>query len=111
MNRTERRSWDRYVAEAREVFSEVDLGGDNVIRVYIPTAEQAERLQRASRDSGIWDQLDALMGTENVTKLREVAENAPITALSGLLNDILIDLGLQDGVPSVDTGNSPTSSS
>jgi hypothetical protein len=109
MNRTERRSWDRYVAEAREVRSEVDLPNGEVLTIYIPSAEQAERLQKAGRESGIWEQLDALLGTENVIKLRAVAEDAPITALNNLMEDVLTDLGLRDAVE--DLGNSVASSS
>lgn len=110
MNRTERRSWDRYVAEAREVRAEIDLGNDKVLTVYIPTAEQAQRLQEASREAGIWEQLDALMGSENCAALREVAQDAPITALNDLMADVLTDLGLREAQP-VDLGNSPASSS
>lgn len=110
MNRTERRSWDRYVAEAREVKSEIQIGEDEILTVYIPTAEQAEKLQKASREAGIWEQLDALLGVENTAKLRAVAEDAPITALNSLMTDVLCDLGLREATPG-DLGNSPASSS
>jgi uncharacterized protein YqeY len=109
MNRSERRSWDRYVAEARETKSEIDLGESGVITVYIPTADQANQFQQAIQSADIWQQLAALMGEENVVKFREVAADAPITALNKLMEDILVDLGISDA-PAPEPGNSSTSS-
>lgn len=111
MNRTERRSWDRYVAEAREVHAEVELSEGEVLTIYIPTAEQAERLQSGMQRGDLWGQLDALLGTENCAKLREVAKDAPITALNSLMEDVLADLGMRDASDPGDPGNSSASSS
>jgi hypothetical protein len=111
MNRTERRSWDRYVAEAREVKSEIDLPDGTVLTVYIPTADQVNRLSKADAEADIWGQLEALLGSENLTALRAVAEDAPVTALTSLMEDVLGDLGMRDVAPVVSTGNSDTSSS
>lgn len=91
-NRSERRSWDSYVREAKEVYSEIDLG-DEVIRVYIPSSNAMDKIG-ATDDQ--WTQLAALLGEENCARLREVAGDAPVTALQKLVEDVFADLGLSD---------------
>lgn len=109
MNRTERRSWDRYVAEARAVRSEIDLGDGDVLVVQVPSADRVNQLNDAMQDprlqADIWAQLEAVLGPEDAGRLRTVAADAPVTALTKLFQDILSDLGLSDA------GNSPASSS
>ena len=89
-NRRERRNWDKYVSEAREVFSEVEIG-DVLLTVYIPSADAIAALNESD---DLWVQLEAVLGSENFAALHEVAAEAPVTALSNLLGDILKDLGL-----------------
>lgn len=89
-NRSERRSWDKYVAEAKKVRSEI-LIGDKVLTVYIPSAKQMEKF---TETGDVWEQIAALMGDDNAAKIREVAEDAPVTALNALIEDVLGDLGL-----------------
>lgn len=92
-NRTEKRSWDKYVAEAKETFSTVKLPDGTELVVYIPSADAIAGL---SDDAPLWDQIAAIMGAENAGKLRAVADDAPVTALRGLLEDVMGDLGLSD---------------
>lgn len=93
MNRREKRSWDKYVSEARETFAEVELPNGETLTVYIPTADAIAGM---SESADLWTQIDAIMGTENANKLREHAGDAPVTALRGLLSDVMDDLGLSD---------------
>lgn len=93
-NRRERRNWDQYVSEAREVFSEIELPSGEVLTIYIPTADALENMTAAEGD--LWGQLAAVLGEENCAKFREVAEDVPVTALSNILMDVLEDLGLND---------------
>lgn len=89
-NRSARRSWDSYVKEAKETRSEIEIG-DEVITVYIPTADA---MTRFTETSDLWEQIGFLMGDENAAKVREVAADAPVTALNALIADVLSDLGL-----------------
>lgn len=89
-NRSDRRKWDQYVADAKETRSEVEIG-DEVLTVYIPSAKQMETFNESG---GVWDQISSLMGEENAAKIRKVAEDAPVTALNNLIADVLADLGL-----------------
>jgi len=93
-NRAQRRSWDKYVSEARKVSATVDLGNEEIV-VYVPSSAQMKQLGEAS-ETDIWAQLRAILGTENAEKLEAVAGDAPITAIQALLSDILSDLGLAD---------------
>lgn len=94
-NRSERRSWDKYVRESKETYAEVDLGDEGVIKVYIPSSNDMEKLQSLS-DTDQWGQIYALMGEENGEKLKRVAGDAPVTALRSLMTDVMADLGLSD---------------
>lgn len=94
MNRSERRSWNRYVAEAQSVTSEIDLGTEeapDILTVRIPTTEQMAKYTQAE---DIWDQVEALLGEENADRVRAVAAGAPVTALMNLLEQVTSDLGL-----------------
>lgn len=93
-NRREKRSWDKYVSEARAVTSEIDLG-DEVLTVYIPSSDQMEKLSDL-KDTDQWGQIYALLGEENGAKLRAVAGDAPVTALRELMKDVSADLGMSD---------------
>lgn len=116
INRRERRHWDRYVAEARDVYSEIVLseavpadhegaGHDaEVIRVYVPTVDKLNRLNGAEQNGDVWEQLEVLLG-EDTGRFRARAADAPITALVKLIGDIVTDLGL-----SASPGNEPASS-
>lgn len=110
MNRSERRSWDRLVAEAREVTSEIELPDGEVLVVHVPNADHATAFQRSliDPDASAWDQLALLLGEGNLAKLKLVAEDVPFTALTALLEGVLEDLGLR---AVADAGNSPASSS
>lgn len=91
-NRRERRNWDQYVTEAREVFSEIELPSGEVLTIFIPTADAIENMTAAEGD--LWGQLAAVLGDENCEKFRAVAQDVPVTALSNILMDVLEDLGL-----------------
>lgn len=115
-NRQERRHWNRYVAEARDVYSEIVLSeavdpdheGNGhpaeIIRIYVPTVDRLNRLNEAEQSSDVWAQLEVLLG-EDTDRFRAVAADAPITALVKLIGDIISDLGL-----SASPGNVPASS-
>lgn len=115
-NRKERRHWNRYVAEARDVWSEIVLseaveadhegpGHDaEVIRIYIPTVEKLNALNQAEQTGDVWQQLEVLLG-DDTDRFRAVAADVPITALVNLINDIISDLGL-----TASPGNVPASS-
>lgn len=90
-NRSERRSWDKYVSEARETFSEFDLPNGETITVYIPSADAVDSMDDSDP---LWTQIEKVMGSENAEKLREVAGDQPVTALSALLADVMADLGI-----------------
>ncbi|WP_226351483.1 MULTISPECIES: hypothetical protein [unclassified Pseudonocardia] len=94
-SRSERRSWDAYVRESREKYSEVDLGAEGVVRVYVPSSTAMERLSTLDANDQ-WSQIDVLFGDENGAKLRRVAGDEPITALQALVTDVMRDLGLDD---------------
>lgn len=89
-NRSERRSWDKYVSEAKETRSEIEIG-DEVLTVYIPSADA---MTKFTETSDLWEQISLLMGDENAVKVRAVAADAPVTALNALIADVLTDLGL-----------------
>lgn len=106
-NRKERRHWDRYVKDAQDVCSEVELSDGTVITIYVPSADSLGELNRAELENdpgtAIWKQMAVLMGADNAELFRaDGAGEAPVTALMKLLNDILADLGL-----STDPGNAP----
>lgn len=118
-NRKERRHWDRYVAEARDVYSEIVLaeavesGADGpdspgrdaeVIRIYVPTVDRLNELNQAEQSGDVWQQLEVLLG-DDTPRFRAAAADAPITALVKLIGDIIGDLGL-----SASPGNVPASS-
>lgn len=115
-NRKERRHWNRYVAEARDVYSEIELSpaveadheGNGhpaeVIRIYVPTVERLNDLNKAEQGGDVWQQIEVLLG-EDTERFRAVAADAPITALVKLIGDIIGDLGL-----SASPGNVPASS-
>ncbi|CAA9364436.1 MAG: hypothetical protein AVDCRST_MAG68-5040 [uncultured Gemmatimonadetes bacterium] len=115
-NREARRHWNRYVAEAREVYSEIELSPAveadhegaghpaDVIRVYVPTVERLNDLNQAEETGDVWKQLEVLLG-DDTDRFRAVAADAPITALVKLMGDIIGDLGL-----SASPGNVPASS-
>ena len=93
-NRAERRHWDKYAAEARETFSEIDLGdGGDPIRVYVPSTDALDELNTAIESRDIWAQLSVFLG-EDTDRFREVAGSAPATALMALLKDVMGDLGI-----------------
>ena len=115
-NRQERRHWNRYVAEARDVYSEIELSPAveadhegaghpaDVIRIYVPSVERLDDLNEAEKSGDMWKQLEVLLG-KDTERFRAVAADAPITALVKLMNDIITDLGL-----SASPGNVPASS-
>lgn len=92
-NRSERRSWDKYVAEAKETFSEFDLPNGETIRVYIPSADAVETMDESD---DLWTTIYKVFGEDNAAKLREVAGKEPVTALKSLLDDVMSDLGISD---------------
>lgn len=98
-NRSERRNWDKYVATAREVKSEIDLPDGETLIVYIPSAEQIEGIPDG--DVGVWVEATSLLGEENAEKLRAVSAGVPVTAIRDLLRDVMIDLGMSGD----DSGN------
>jgi hypothetical protein len=104
MNRKERRHWDRYVADARETYSEVELGEGNVIQIRVPSTDQLNKLNEAERSGDIWQQIEVLFG-EHAAAFRAVAADVPVTALLALVQDVVADLGL-----SASPGNATSSS-
>lgn len=96
-NRREKRYWNQYVADAKATFSEIVISDDLTLTVYIPTADAIVAMNDAEGD--LWKQLTAVLGEENAAQLREVAQDAPVTALSALLMSVLEDLGLNSGAP------------
>jgi hypothetical protein len=101
-NRAARRGWTKRVQEARDVFAEIPMGEDEApIKVYIPDTETLEAFFTARHKGSTFGALGALMGEDNVARLRDSAKRAagedgrvPITVWRDLLEDVMEDLGL-----------------
>ncbi|GAY12034.1 hypothetical protein [Pseudonocardia sp. N23] len=110
-NRKERRSWNRMVAEARNVTAEIpvtDEPGDVVV-VHIPTAESLQSLQELQRKGDFAGAVSVLIGKDNYERLARAARGgarpdddaddkaeggAPFTAWRDLIVDVMTDLNL-----------------
>ncbi|MBN9108565.1 MAG: hypothetical protein J0I34_07260 [Pseudonocardia sp.] len=95
-NRKERRSWNRMVAEARDVEAVVPVSDDpeDVIRVHIPTAEALQSLQELQRKADFAGAMAVLIGKDNFDRLNEAQPDAPFTAYRDLIQDVMTDLNL-----------------
>jgi hypothetical protein len=91
-NRSERRSWDKYVAEARETKSEWDFG-DEKVTIYIPSADAFTHF---TVTSDLWESIGHLIGEENAEVVKRHSAGAPVTALNSFVEDVLKDLGLDN---------------
>lgn len=97
MNRKDRRSWNRMVAEARDVTAEVPVSDEpgDVIVVHIPAAEALQELQNLQRKADFAGAVSVLIGKDNFDRLNEAAGgDVPFTAWRDLIFDVMADLNL-----------------
>ncbi|MER5671161.1 hypothetical protein [Pseudonocardia alni] len=92
-NRAQRRHWNKYVADASETYTEIELSEDTVITVHIPSADRLNEMAEAERNGDLWGQLRCLFG-DDFDAVYEAAHDAPATALLNLVQDVTRDLGL-----------------
>lgn len=108
-NRKTRRSWDKIVADARDVFYDLPVVDDETFRVYVPDVDRLTAMFQKRGEGDIYGALAVLIGNgedglgeKRVERLREVAKAAagedgrvPISAWRDLLQEELMPgLGL-----------------